>query len=195
MKHNTSPSKFNRDLLPPARSFYEREGYVIGRANAKGWAMVKGQPPCHKSRGGRSFSVNLDHGGYHCKGCGAKGDMFGYVMMRDGVNFVTAAKTLGCWNENLTPQERLDITRREQEREWHRQREADLDEWWRVERIRRRNDLHLAFNLYRECAQELQLAGPDGREEWSVMPGALDGCRETESDYCKVCGLESPYEF
>jgi hypothetical protein len=195
MQHNTSSSKFNRDLLPPPRTFYEREGYSIGKSNSSGWAMCKGQPPCHKSKSGKSFSINVNHGGFYCHGCGAKGDIFAYVMMRDGCNFVTAAKVLGCWNENLTPQERVDIVRRHQERGWYRQQEANMNEWWRIERIKRRNDVHLAFNLYRECEQELHLAGPYAESEWEPMPAAFDGCLATESDYCAVAGLESPYEF
>jgi prepilin-type N-terminal cleavage/methylation domain-containing protein len=57
--NNTQPK-----TLPPARSFYECELGKLTRANGKGWAQ--GRCPLHESKSGKSFSVNLDSGGFHC---------------------------------------------------------------------------------------------------------------------------------
>jgi len=65
-RRNTSQSGFQRDLLPPARSFYERELGKLSRPS-RGW--VRGRCPFHDSRSGLSFSVNLDGGGgFYCFG-------------------------------------------------------------------------------------------------------------------------------
>ncbi len=42
-----------------------------------------------------SFSVAADKNVYHCFGCGVGGDVFDFVMRHDGVDFQTAARTLG----------------------------------------------------------------------------------------------------
>jgi hypothetical protein len=109
-RSSTRSTKFNRGSLPAANDFYRREGFTIGRPNSKGWAMVNGQPPCHNSKSCHSLSVNLNHGGFGCFGCGAKGDMVAYVRLRDHCDFKTAAKTLGGWREGLTEAERVKIT-------------------------------------------------------------------------------------
>src|SRR5262249_16571768 len=141
--------KLDRSALPTARNFYQREGLTPGRPNKSGWARCKGKPPCHKSKSGNSFAVNLDHGGFLCHGCGAKGDIIGFVCLRDGCDFKTSCKTLGIWRENLTPTERIDIAKRESEREAQRQRDAECDAAQRRERLKLRNELHQVSKLYR----------------------------------------------
>ncbi|MEI6218862.1 MAG: DNA primase [bacterium] len=49
--------------------------------------------PFHKEKT-PSFNVNQERQIYHCFGCGAGGDVFGFVMKYEGVDFVTAAKML-----------------------------------------------------------------------------------------------------
>src|SRR5437016_11549 len=117
-------TNFDRGLLPSARDFYQREGLIPERPNGSGWARCKGNPPCHKSKSGRSFSVNLNHGGFFCHGCGRKGDLIAFVRLRDGCSFVDACKTLGAWR-TVTPADRMAIVRRRQQRELYRQREIE----------------------------------------------------------------------
>ncbi len=49
--------------------------------------------PFHKEKT-PSFHVNPQRQIWHCFGCGAGGDVFGFIMEREGVDFVTAAKML-----------------------------------------------------------------------------------------------------
>src|SRR5215472_14762369 len=105
---STKSGCFRRELLPPPRAFFEREGFSLARPGRNGWAIAKGQPPCHRSKSGRSLSVNVDHGGWHCFGCGEHGDQIRFVMIRDHSNFKTACKVLGIWREGLTATERLE---------------------------------------------------------------------------------------
>src|SRR6266849_2625801 len=91
-------SAFHKDLLPPARTFYQHELGPLSRPDRKGWA--KGRCPFHNSKSGKSFSPNVENGAFYCHGCGVKGgDVLAFVMLRDNVPFKTAAKTLGAWRD------------------------------------------------------------------------------------------------
>jgi DNA primase len=158
--------------------------------------MAQGQPPCHKSKSGRSFSVNLSHGGWYCFGCGQHGDQIQYVMLRDGCDFQASCKTLGIWRDRITPQERLEITRREHERRWNRRREQQAEETRRRLRLSARARLHMTADIYREADATLHRLGPVPEAEpyWAILPPALDVLRIEESEYCRAAGLENPYE-
>jgi CHC2 zinc finger len=193
----STKSHFDRTALPPARSFYECEGFTLTRANGKEWCMAKGQPPCHKSESGRSFSVSLSHGGFRCFGCGAKGDLIKFVQLRDGCDFVTACKTLGCWRGNTAAEERKEIVRREQERQWHRQRDAEQKEAERRERLKLRDELLTTVRILNDLGALLHEVGPVGTVAescWSALPLTLDCLRLEQSEYCNLAGLENPYE-
>jgi len=102
---------FRRESRPPARAFYARELGKLGRPNGKGWAMAR--CPFHKSESGRSFSINVDSGGFHCFGCDAKGgDVISFLMLLEGYDFKTACKVLGCWDEDGSPRRRGQILER-----------------------------------------------------------------------------------
>src|ERR1700760_3951383 len=49
-----------------------------------------------------SFTVNEDKGFYHCFGCGAHGDVIGFVMNSDGLDFRNAVEKL-AGGAGLTP--------------------------------------------------------------------------------------------
>ncbi len=189
-------SHFDRSALPLARSFYERDGFTLSRPNGKGWCQAKGQPPCHKSKSGRSFSINLDHGGFLCFGCGAKGDMIKFVMLRDGCDFKTACIALGAWRGNITAVERTEMTRVRQERAWHRQHEAEKKQTERRERLQLRDELHSTVRIYYDLETLLQELGPVPEAEpcWAALPPTLDCWRLEDSAYCDAAGLENPYE-
>jgi CHC2 zinc finger len=93
---------FRKDRLPPARSFYEFELGKLIRPNKKGWAQTR--CPFHESKSGKSFSVNLESGGFHCFGCDAKGgDVIAFIRLRDGLSFREACERLGAWDESGKP--------------------------------------------------------------------------------------------
>jgi hypothetical protein len=95
---------FRRELLPPARAFYEGEVGKLTRPS-RGWA--KANCPFHKSKSGTSFSVNIETGGFHCFGCDARGgDLIDFVMLRDHLSFKAAAQSLGAWGEVGKPVKR-----------------------------------------------------------------------------------------
>lgn len=59
-----------------------------------GRGQLKGLCPFHGERT-PSFHVHVDRGFFYCFGCGAKGDVFEYVMRTQGLEFFDALKLLG----------------------------------------------------------------------------------------------------
>jgi len=91
--------QFRPELLPPARSFYEREfGSALGRER-RGWAQTK----CcfHDGNSKTSLSLNMaDRGGFKCFSCGVHGgDLIAFVRLRYRLDFRGACRELGCWDE------------------------------------------------------------------------------------------------
>jgi hypothetical protein len=83
-----------KELLPLPSSFYPPELGKLTRPNRKGYAL--GRCPFHKSKSGKSFAVNLEHGGFYCFGCGVHGDMVSFVRQRYKLSFNDARKVLGA---------------------------------------------------------------------------------------------------
>ncbi len=94
---------FRRELLPPARLFYEQQFGQLRRPDRRGWAQCR--CPFHESKTkSRSLQLNLATGGFFCFSCGAKGgDLIAFVMQRDQVGFKTACRMLNCWDEDGQP--------------------------------------------------------------------------------------------
>ena len=93
--------KFLRDNLPEPASYFEGEGHpLVGPKSAK-WKTTA----CHFHGGSDSMRVNVTSGAYVCMaGCGAKGgDVVAYHMAAHGLDFIDAAKALGCWLEDGQP--------------------------------------------------------------------------------------------
>jgi DNA primase len=146
-------SHFDRALLPPARTFYERELEKLSRPDRKGWAM--GNCPFHKCRSGRSFSVSLEHGGFRCFGCDAKGgDVLAFVRLRDRLDFKQAAQSLGAWRVDMSPAETERLRRIQQERERHRLEEIRQKDFEIAHRRSVLGELHATRTLYREACEE-----------------------------------------
>jgi DNA primase len=100
---NSESGRFRRELLPPAKSFYEQALGELRRA-ARSWARPKTGCPFHESKSKSSFAVNLDSGGFFCFSCGAKGgSVIDFLMLRDGLTFKEASILLGCWDEYGRP--------------------------------------------------------------------------------------------
>jgi hypothetical protein len=187
---------FCRELLPPARGFYEQELGELRRPS-RGWASPKSGCPFHESRSKKSFTVNLESGGYYCFGCGAKGDLVAFMMQRYHLDFKTAAKQLGAWRENLLPAEHAQIQQRKaqqiREREVADQRKEDEGN----RRLALRDEIHITADIQRRVStrlSELMMAENflDEQETcWELLSLALDDLRSSEAAYMYACGLES----
>ena len=91
-------SRFQRQLLPNATVFFEREVGPLSRPSRSGWRACR--CPFHQSKSGRSFAVHTD-GAFVCRGCGVKGgDLIAFLRLRYGLNFKEACRQLGCWDED-----------------------------------------------------------------------------------------------
>lgn len=84
---------FHKRLLPPAKTFYEREGLKLhGRGE---WRSAL--CPFHDDRN-PSLKVNTLSGAFRCFSCNAHGgDVLAFHRLRTGMGFVEAAKALGAW--------------------------------------------------------------------------------------------------
>jgi hypothetical protein len=90
--------EFRPELMDP-EVFYRHELTIMGRPNRAGWASAT----CcfHAPDKHPSLRVNLRVGNFVCWSCGTRGgDVIDFVQKRDGVDFVTAAKMLNCWESS-----------------------------------------------------------------------------------------------
>lgn len=194
---NSGVFAFDRSRLPPPILFYAGEVGPLGRPNGKGWTLARGGSPCHESRSGRSFFVNLRTGKYHCFGCGKHGSIVDFVMMRDGVDFPTACQALGVWR-GVSDDERQQIDLQNMQRRQQKGEEARLKQLAHDELIQLRNEIHLLVVIQAETSTRLSelLVGatqdyPDEVEHcWAVLSLVLDDLRQTEADYMAKAGLE-----
>lgn len=88
---------FIRDKLPDAASYFESEGLtLIGPRSAK-WRTTR----CEFHGGSDSMRVNNTTGAWVCMSCGEKGgDVLAHHMAAHGMEFLDAAKALGCWQDD-----------------------------------------------------------------------------------------------
>lgn len=88
--------EFLRDRLPDPVAYYQSEGLKL---DGKGkWRTTK----CEFHGGRDSMRINVTSGAFVCMaGCGARGgDVLAYHMAEHGLDFITAAKALGAWDDN-----------------------------------------------------------------------------------------------
>jgi hypothetical protein len=91
---------FDPRSKPDPLSYYESEGLrLVGRGK---WRTTE----CRFHDGSDSLRVNLESGAFVCMaGCGAKGgDVLAYHMGAHCLEFVEAAKALGCWIYDSQPE-------------------------------------------------------------------------------------------
>ena len=90
--------EFLRDRLPDPISYFEAEGLTL---QGKGkWRTTS----CNFHGGSDSMRINTATGAWVCMSCNAKGgDVLAHFMAEHGMDFVTAAKALGAWNDNGSP--------------------------------------------------------------------------------------------
>jgi len=91
--------EFLKDRLPDPVTYYEAEGLALqGRGK---WRTTA----CNFHGGSDSLRINTETGGFVCMAaCGAKGgDVLAYHMAEHGLDFISAAKALGAWDDNGKP--------------------------------------------------------------------------------------------
>ena len=188
-------SYFRRELLPPARAFYQRELRKLSRADRKGWA--KADCPFHKSKSHTSLSVNLDGGQFRCHGCNAKGgDVLAFFCQRYGYTFQTGAKLLGAWREDLTREERRELDERTAKVRYECEQAEQAKDIEHARLTVLRNEIHTTAAIQREISDRLSelrrgaSEAYEGEQEhcWAVLALALDDLRLTEQEYMQVCG-------
>jgi DNA primase len=176
----------DRSLLPPARTFYERELGELRRPS-RGWTTPKAGCPFHESKSKTSFRVNLDSGGFCCFGCGSKGgDVVAFVMLRDRLDFKRAAQSLGAWRGQMSSRDKEECRLRREEAERKRILEEEKRETQRRERIQARVHLHAVGTLFREAIAE---------HDWLGMSELLPRVRDAETRYWRLAGLEESHEY
>lgn len=180
---------FQREKLPPASNFYKQE-LELGKPS-RGWARTA--CPFHRGTNTTAFAVNLTTGGFFCHNCGVKGgDLVDYVRLRDGVDFITAAKSLGAWFEtdSTTAQQiardreaRLRAREEAEEREGEERRlRPEARDWLHsLERVYDFASARLGSLLHNESA--------DAELCWQIMAHVLPQIRQAEETYYRLAGL------
>jgi hypothetical protein len=187
---------FRRELLPPARDFYEAELGKLTRPNRKGWCQAR--CPFHNSKSGKSFSINVETGGFFCFGCDVKGgDVVAFIRLRDRCDFPTACKLLGCWRD-VSEAERLKLASEAARRKQEREQAARASEAEQTRRIELRDEIHTLVRIQAEVSARLsellQGVAPAYENEvedcWSSLSLALDDLRTCEAEYMATIGME-----
>lgn len=88
---------FDRECVPSWPDYADRVGLSLdGRGR---WRTTR----CDIHGGGDSLRVNVESGGWVCMACGAKGgDTVAHLMLIESIDFVAAARALGCWVDGGT---------------------------------------------------------------------------------------------
>lgn len=91
--------KFDKNALPEPLSYFEAEGVKL-QSRGK-WRTAA----CTFHGGSDSMRINTATGAWVCMaGCGARGgDVLAYHMALHGLDFITAAKALGAWIDDGSP--------------------------------------------------------------------------------------------
>ena len=89
---------FDRSNLPDAAAYFEEQGLrLVGRGK---WRTAA----CAFHGGSDSMRINTETGSWVCMACDAKGgDVLAYQIQAHGIEFVEAAKQLGCWTDDGRP--------------------------------------------------------------------------------------------
>lgn len=88
---------FDRDKLPDAVAYFTDTAGLVLEGRGK-WRTTR----CDFHGGSDSMRINTETGAFVCMAeCGAKGgDVLAYHMAANGLQFIDAAKALGCWRDD-----------------------------------------------------------------------------------------------
>ena len=87
---------FDRSLLPNPSKYYSEQGLKLTGGGEWKQALC----PFHKETR-PSLGVRLESGSFRCMACGASGgDVLAFHMLRYGMGFMEAAKSLGAWRRS-----------------------------------------------------------------------------------------------
>ena len=87
---------FDRNLLPNPSKYYSEQGLKLTGDGEWRKALC----PFHKDTR-PSLGVRLESGSFRCMACGASGgDVLAFHMLRYGMGFMEAAKSLGAWRRS-----------------------------------------------------------------------------------------------
>jgi hypothetical protein len=93
-RHNGS---FDRNKLPEPTSYFESIGLNLKGPKSAPWRTTS----CNFHGGSDSLRVKVQCGAWVCMNCGVKGgDIIAYHMQANDLEFIQAAKDLGCWDGN-----------------------------------------------------------------------------------------------
>ena len=91
---------FDRNLLPDPVTYFENQGLILKGPRSAKWKTTT----CNFHGGSDSMRVNVTSGAWVCMSCGEKGgDVLAYEIKDGGMEFVDAAKALGCWVDDGRP--------------------------------------------------------------------------------------------
>jgi DNA primase len=158
-------SRFDRSMLPSPADFYRHN---VQRFRRVGRQRAVGRCPFHPDRN-PSLSLCLDRGLFHCFSCGASGgDVIDFITKRDGIDFKTAAQSLGAWRSEETPYDRK--RRQEARRHWDRIERAaeELKRREREERLLARGLIHLLERDKQRISRQLK-ANTEGDALWEEL--------------------------
>lgn len=90
---------FDRERMPDPVSYFE--GECLKLSGPGKWKTTG----CAFHGGSDSMRVNVASGAWVCMSCSTKGgDVLSYHMQAHGLEFIDAAKALGCWVDDGKPQ-------------------------------------------------------------------------------------------
>ena len=91
---------FDRTLLPDPAIYFENEGLTLQGPRSAKWKTTT----CNFHGGSDSTRVKVATGAWVCMSCNAKGgDVLAYHMAANCLDFVSAAKDLGTWQDDGKP--------------------------------------------------------------------------------------------
>ena len=178
---STIRQQLDRGSLPPADVFFRDNVKKYRRFGHR----ARGRCPFHRSSShGRSFStpfsMELDNGLFHRFNCGAKGDIITFVQLRDGVDFITAAKKLGTLpslDKHESARFRREAACRKAKRKRIETAVTKLDAMERELRQQYRARILFAERKRMRASARVAELGPDARGDevemlWAALQGA-----------------------